>query len=50
VQGGITDRGAIDAYKSILTFATVSSTGHLDGSNVRCVEYLEALCKRWESA
>eukprot|EP00038_Savillea_parva_P009016 m.180685 g.180685 ORF g.180685 m.180685 type:complete len:466 (+) comp15071_c0_seq1:47-1444(+) len=43
---GLTNRGAIDAFKSLLTFRTVSMTGHLDGANTACVQYLDELCKR----
>jgi hypothetical protein len=46
MQEGLTDGGAVDAFKSLLTFATVSSTGHLDGANVGCVEYLRAISER----
>lgn len=38
------DAAAIAALRKLLTFQTVSSTGHTDGSNLRCVDYLAELC------
>eukprot|EP00041_Stephanoeca_diplocostata_P002454 m.26712 g.26712 ORF g.26712 m.26712 type:complete len:455 (-) comp13377_c0_seq2:2072-3436(-) len=44
VPKAMDDVQAVAALRKLLTFRTVSSTGHTDGSNHQCVEYLAELC------
>ena len=40
----LTDEQAVAEFRAFLRHKTVSSTGHLDGTNDRCVAFLAKLC------
>jgi len=44
--GAISDVEAVSIFVEFIKFKTVSGTGHLDGSNTACVEFLKKICEK----